>query len=490
MKKNLLLLSGMLAASGMVQAQSLQTGYVTNPESAELHTYINAWNDGKGNITIDSKTWEDEEFYTSRVKPRTRIERYGAGDVNNLTAENDKRIMWWVPIGDPSFWAIPNAQFDSEVFSCWSYIDHFGSFSNPYGWVDGAFADVAHKNGVAVSGVASVPQGSVPQNWTNCFNGLGSINSQDQTKVPKFLLYHGVDGLTYNSEWSTSTTVMANLNNTHAGIVKYFNEKGIPTVENLWYDGTTDGAGNKFDSFLSNQSGMFKDASMFSNYNWNSNSLDNVPSRANSARPGATRAPFYYYAGCNMQGGEPKNYTGAYSRLQRTGVSIGYWGAHTRNMFWEGRGAGGTSALARQQYYLDRCEKFFTNGVRNPAVHLSIIDRANHHPDEIWHGVSTFRNAASAINHTIANEAFYTFFNLGNGTFFNWKGQRLSDNEWYSLGIQDYMPTWRFWFAPTFMASTVTKGSQGLQADFIWDDAYVGGSCLKISGSASTEYLH
>ncbi|MDE6783194.1 MAG: secretion protein, partial [Paramuribaculum sp.] len=334
MKKNLLLLSGMLAASGMVQAQSLQTGYVTNPESAELHTYINAWNDGKGNITIDSKTWEDEEFYTSRVKPRTRIERYGAGDVNNLTAENDKRIMWWVPIGDPSFWAIPNAQFDSEVFSCWSYIDHFGSFSNPYGWVDGAFADVAHKNGVAVSGVASVPQGSVPQNWTNCFNGLGSINSQDQTKVPKFLLYHGVDGLTYNSEWSTSTTVMANLNNTHAGIVKYFNEKGIPTVENLWYDGTTDGAGNKFDSFLSNQSGMFKDASMFSNYNWNSNSLDNVPSRANSARPGATRAPFYYYAGCNMQGGEPKNYTGAYSRLQRTGVSIGYWGAHTRNMFW------------------------------------------------------------------------------------------------------------------------------------------------------------
>ncbi|MDE5800381.1 MAG: secretion protein, partial [Paramuribaculum sp.] len=159
-------------------------------------------------------------------------------------------------------------------------------------------------------------------------------------------------------------------------------------------------------------------------------------------------------------------------------------------MFWEGRGAGGTSSLARQQYYLNQCETFFTNGVRNPAVHLATINNKAHRPNENWQGISTYRNAASTINHTIAQEAFYSFFNLGNGTFFNWKGKRISDNEWYSLGIQDFMPTWRFWFAPKFMQATVAKGSQGLQADFTWEDAYVGGSCLKISGSADTEYLH
>ncbi|MDE5801020.1 MAG: hypothetical protein K2H74_08375, partial [Paramuribaculum sp.] len=99
MKKYLYLLICALSANGIAQAQQLQTGYVVNPSSLSLPTYINAWNGGSGSITIDSKVWEDEEFFTSRVKPRTRIVRYGAGDVNNFAADNDKRIMWWVPIG-------------------------------------------------------------------------------------------------------------------------------------------------------------------------------------------------------------------------------------------------------------------------------------------------------------------------------------------------------------------------------------------------------
>ncbi|MDE5800867.1 MAG: hypothetical protein K2H74_07600, partial [Paramuribaculum sp.] len=351
MRKNLLLLGGMLAVSGIAQAQYLQTGYVTNPESSELHTYINAWNDGKGSISINSKVWEDEEFFTSRVKPRTRIVRYGAGDVNNLTDVNDKRIMWWVPIGDPSFWAIPNALYDSEVFSCWSYIDHFGSFSNPYGWVDGAFADAAHKNGVAVTGEASVPNSGLPAGWATCFDGMKNITDADHDKVGKFLLYHGVDGLAYNSEFSGGGAAVPGLRRLHSDLMAYMADKN-PIFENIWYDGTTDGGGLSFDTFLSGKTEIFKHASMFSNYNWNSASLDNVAGRATEARPDDPRAAFYYYAGCNMQGGEPRGYTGAYTRIGSTNVSLGYWGAHSRNMFWEGRGAGGTSSLARQQYYL------------------------------------------------------------------------------------------------------------------------------------------
>lgn len=486
MKKSLLILSGLIAAGcGLANAQKLQTGYVTAPESSQLHTYINAWNGGSGTITIDGKVWEDEEFFTSRVKPRKRVTRY-TGDVYNIGADADKRVMWWVPIGDPGYWAIPNSTFDSEVFSCWSYIDHYGNFAGPYGWADGAFADVAHKNGVAVTGQASVPNSGIPDGWKTCLTAMGSVNA---TNAGKFLYYHGVDGLAYNSEWTSTSSLVSNLTNLHKNLMTYMADKN-PIFENIWYDGTNESGGCSFDSFLSGKTEIFKYASMFSNYNWNSTSLSNVPSRAESSRGTGKRASFYYYAGCNMQGGEPKSYSGAYNRISTTNVSLGYWGAHSRNMFWEGRGAGGVNDLARQQYYLNQCETFFSNYERNPAVRLSIIDNVAHRPIEGWPGISRFRNAATAIDHVISQESFYSFFNLGNGTFFNWKGERVSNNAWYSIGIQDYMPTWRFWVAPTFMGSNVTKGSQGLQCNFTWDDAYVGGSSLKISGSATTEYIH
>ena len=29
-----------------------------------------------------------------------------------------------------------------------------------------------------------------------------------------------------------------------------------------------------------------------------------------------------------------------------------------------------------------------------------------------------------------------------------------------------------------------------MDAEFVWDDAYVGGSCLRIFGSTNSEYLH
>lgn len=491
MKRLYVTLFGFCAVAGIASAQQLQSGYVTSPESTKLHTYISAWNGGQGQITINGSTWEDEEFFTSRVKPRQRVVRDN-GDIYNYSSAKDKRVLWWCPIGNPGTWAIPNAVFDGEVFSMWSYIDYYGNFSAPYGWSDGALADIAHKNGVAVSGQASVPNAAISGDWQTCLSSMGStFNTQQKAEdlVGKFLLYHGCDGLAYNSEFSGGSSIVPNLTTLHGRLNSWMASRN-PVFENIWYDGTNDSGSIGFDSFLSGKTGIFANSSIFSNYNYNSSSLDNVPARAAEARDNQERASFYFYAGNNMQGGEPHSYAGAYTRLANTAVSLGYWGAHESNMFWEGRGAGGTSDLARQQYYLNKCETFFSNGQRNPAVRLPIIDNKGHRPSENWTGISYFRNAATTINHNIANEAFYSFFNLGNGTFFNWKGERVSNNDWYSIGIQDYMPTWRFWIAPAFMQTTVTKGSQGLQADFTWEDAYVGGSCLKISGTATEEYIH
>lgn len=100
MKKSLLLLAGFAAASFMADAQQIAEGYVTWPASEQLHTYIKAWNGGKGAITIDGKTWEDEEFFVSRVKPRERFYNTSSQVRTNLTQYdrennpngNDKRV--------------------------------------------------------------------------------------------------------------------------------------------------------------------------------------------------------------------------------------------------------------------------------------------------------------------------------------------------------------------------------------------------------------
>lgn len=168
MSKKSIFFCGAALIAGTVSAQKLVDGYITMPESGSLHTYVSAWNGGNGKITMNGSTWEDEEFFISRVKPKARFYNNATQVRPELTqwsmsnqGGTDKRYVNWVPINDPAFNAIPNGIWDQEVFSMWSYVDHYGDWTAPYGWVPGAFADVAHKNGVAVSGVASVPFGSI-----------------------------------------------------------------------------------------------------------------------------------------------------------------------------------------------------------------------------------------------------------------------------------------------------------------------------------------
>ena len=478
-KKQILLFSAVLIASGAF-AQKLQEGYVTGPESSDLGTYIRQWNGGEGTIRINNAVWEDEEFYTSRVKPRRRFVNRLSQVRQEINDDNDKRYVNWVPVGYSGTNALPNGEFDQEVFSMWSYLDHYGDWTSPYGWVPGAMADAAHKNGVAVSGVASVPFGGISQTWLSCFTSLTSLDSQD---IGKFFYYHGVDGLGYNSEWSGYSP--SKLIALHDDLKSYMSSRN-PLWEVIWYGGTTDSGSCSFDIGIGSSTALFRSASIFLNYNWNRESYYN--SSVQYARS-MGKSPFFIYAGMNQQGGEPHSGEN-YSLLKDWQYSIGVWGAHSVNMFWGSRNAGGATAEAMQRCYLNTCEQWYTNGPRNPAVRLPVKTVRDHRPKADWAGISSMLSARSALAWDILDEPFITYFNLGNGKFFNWEGRRVSDNEWYSLGIQDYLPTWRWWLTPEFMQGSVEQGGWNLAADFTWDDAYFGGSCLQIVGTTEQEYLH
>ena len=485
MKRKLLLLSGIAVLSLSANAQELKESYMVWPNSEGLAGYVTEWTPG-------TPLFEDENFYISRVKPKERF-RNAATQVNEtLNESNDKKLVFWVPAGNATGGnpnVRPNGVFDGEVFSTWSYVNHYGNWTSPHGWIPGGFADAAHKNGVAVSGVASIPYGGISVGWSKALNDQATL---DKEKLAKFLHYHGVDGLGYNSEFSGgSKATLSVIREQHEFIHKYLTDKGNCVAENLWYDGTNDNANISFDTGIgSHNKETFGDGehirtSLFFNYNWwRANVLSTLPNFQNIA-PG--RDPFDIYAGFNMQGGDPSTWT----TLADYPMSIGLWGAHERNMLWAGRAKQGSSDVAKQTTYQSVLEMFFTNGNRNPIKAIDIYDAANHFPNEKWFGMSAYMSARSSLSWDLSEEPFITFFNLGNGRFFNWKGERQNNNEWYNIGVQDYLPTWRYWFASSFLGrKTADVPANGLDAQFTWDDAYVGGSCLRIFGTTADEYLH
>lgn len=487
MKRNLLLLSGIAMLSLSANAQELKEDYMTWPNSAGLADYVTKWTPG-------TPLFEDENFYISRVKPKNRFRNTATQINETLTESNDKKLVFWVPVGNAAGGspnARPNGVFDGEVFSAWSYVNHYGNWTSPHGWVPGGFADVAHKNGVGVSGVASIPNAGISATDGAWGQALHDQVALDNEKLAKFLHYHGVDGLGYNSEFYGMSDDLPALRAQHEFIHKYLVEQGNNLAENFWYDGTNDTGGVNFDGGLgSHNKETFGDGehirtSLFLNYNWWYTRVLSSLSNIENTAPG--RSSYDLYAGFNMQGGNPDRWT----TLANYPMSIGLWGAHERNMLWAGRAKQGSTDLAKQSFYQNVLEMFFTNGNRNPVKAIDIYNAGNHFPDEKWFGMSAYMSARSSLSWDLSEEPFVTFFNLGNGRFFNWKGERQNDNEWYNIGVQDYLPTWRYWFASTFLGKESTDvPANGLDAQFTWDDAYVGGSCLRIFGSTSDEYLH
>lgn len=211
------------------------------------------------------------------MRPKVRF-RNAATQVNpSFTEENDKKLIFWVPINSPEYNALPDGAFDREVFPMWSYITHYGNWSTTLVRMPGNFMDVAHKNGVPVSVVASVPWGNISAEWEAALKKMLEAGPE---KMADFLEYYGVDGLGYNSEFQGDSIMVQNLGRYHASLVKLLKESGrMPLHENIWYDGTNEKGKISFDRGLGTHNddlwgyGDSIKTSLFFNYNWNNTVL-------------------------------------------------------------------------------------------------------------------------------------------------------------------------------------------------------------------------
>ena len=447
---------------------------------------------------------EDDNFFIARVKPKCRF-RNKATQVDTLLNDtNDKRIAYWVPIGTKPFNALPDGAFDRDVFCLWPYITHFGNWTAPFVRMPGNFADVAHKNGVAVSVLAPIPAGRLDDDtWGKT---LSDIVDAGADKMADFLCYYGIDGLGYNSEYTTQSLIGPPVVSAYKDITKrigqfhedlykniYDNNRN-PIFENIWYDGTGSEGFLCFDGGLDIHNidnfgwGEAPRASLFFNYNWNDSTL--LAHTLNNCNF-VGRNPLDIYCGFNMQGREPRNLP-RWPMLDGKNLSIGLWGAHNESMLFESRGEQGASPDDKQNTYLKRQEMWFTGGTRNPAHRQPVSNSMRYQTDNTeFFGMSHFTTARSALEWDLTEEPFVTNFNLGNGKFFNWDGQRTSNNPWYNIGLQDHLPTWRWWTASSLLGrDNESAARQGLDAHFTWDDAWWGGSLLCIEGNCDEQYLH
>ena len=469
-------------------AQELKSNYIQwGFDSHQFPGKLQSWS--KSNPKIN----DDDNFFISRVKPKQRFRYTGTQVRTDLTETNDKKLLAWLPWNVPSKNALPDGVFDSEVFSMWPYVTHWGDWNCGLGRIPAALLDAAHKNGVPVSSVAGIPWGGLKGDWRTTLNNLSTANVQN---AADFMNYFGYDGLGYNSEFSDyfgSGRLVRALKDFHVNLNKAIKPYN-PIYENLWYDGTNERGNIDFDKGLNdNNKNLFgakgsEAANLFFNYNWND---DDLLQRSVNKAHDIERSPLDLYAGINMQGGEPR-YGSRWTLLKNYPISIGLWGAHSQNMFFESRGEKGSDPETQQRTYMLRTERWFSSGSRNPVNSLQINNSLNYNADNTdFAGMSAMMTARSSMSWDLTQEPLITYFNLGNGKFFNYGGVRKNDRPWANVGVQDYLPTWRWWFASKLLGRTAADvPATGLDAEFVWDDAYMGGSTVRVHGSTPKEYLH
>ena len=494
MTNRLLFITALLGVGALACAQTpTHEHYVLYPEGGANDNFASKYRSWQPGQPFDSNFSDDEEFFISRVKLKDRF-TYAQTQVDP-ELDPARRFLWWVPMGQSQWNAVPTYFYNSEVFNMWSYVDHWGNWTAPVLRAPAAYLDVCHKNGVSTSVVAAIAWGAAVGDYSPEPHGpnIKAMTDGGYEKLLRYLRYYGVDGVGYNSEFRTSAEIASAMQDLFAQAHLHADEYDVD-FSVAWYSLTSDGGvlggynglnSSNDDWFWNTRYGAPVANYFFPNYNWANSELQTSESTANGFREGAS---WDVYMGMDMQGRDYANWT----MLKDYDVSFGMWGAHNMNMLFESRGEAGSSGTTPQETYLKRSELFFTGGTQNPVNPPAISDHTYYSIGnaQAFHGISSFITARSVLQGDLAAEPFVTYFNLGNGMFFNVDGETTFDGEWYNVGIQDYLPTWRWWWTTDFMGrDEADVPESGLTATFTWDDAWFGGSCMRISGTTDGEYL-
>ena len=483
-----------LSMTAMAQSVPTHDMYVDNGIPADIVTALDKWEPGKpwnGNAN-----YVDENFWISRVPLKNR---FRPGDQANdaLNDENNKNFCWMAPTGEMTkkWGALPRYNFDGDNFNMWQYVDIHSNWTNGFWRVPGAFNDVAHKNGVKTGCTYFIDWGRQVTPTTAEGKPLWDLSAKQSNsygdtfkysrKLVQFLKYYGIDGICFNPEGYWEYMLNARFKEFLAECHKIADELNWPFHVD-WYAYVANGGqlsdngckldGENYTWFHNTRYNKPVTDVFFLNYNWTEAGLATSASKAKEYG----RSTFDVYAGFDMQGrGYGKHGNAGWTALMRQPVSIVVWGAHDRNQLYVSSTEGGQSDYAVQNEYQKKQEMLFSGGNRNVLNMPGLTDAnvtSSFSDLKDWHGYAT----AVIERSTLDELPFVTRFNLGNGRFFNKEGVTTWNHKWYNYGMQDLLPTWRWWVDN---GDGKTVPADAVNLDFCYDDAWFAGSCLKIHGA-------
>jgi len=484
----LLALAGLLAA-----APTTMSAQTTEPASASKVVYdFKGFDDVKllklfAKIVKDGRRYPTDaelrdaglaneiEFVRSHVRKRNILSR---ADRLNQTTYEKRDLFMNIPAGaGRGTGGYPSKEFASDNFSMWNYTNLFGAWNHGLFQAPGAWADAAHKNGTdLLSGVkffdtTGNPGGVGAEGWMPIITTQEPDGTYTYAKPMIYLLqYLGLDGINYN--WEASGYDDERVIGFHQALYKIADQENFKNFHIAIYTSESGLTGYTARALFG--SGGTKTADLMLNYS-GGDFTHQMPSSVSAAKAamGTTEG---LYAGVwimNMN----RRWT-SLNTAKECGVCL--WGEHAQSRFWSYNVGG--DAFEAMSNYQKLLERGFSGGMRNPANRPAVSNYNNNWeetggnlPLSSFAGLATWIPERTTIQ---GNLPFSTYFNMGAGSQYNYKGKRTA-GPWYNMANQDIVPTYR-WLV--YDAGTETV-SDKISPEFSYKDAYTGGSCLLLSGT-------
>jgi len=353
--------------------------------------------------------------------------------------------------------------FFVNSFSYWQYTDLmvYWAGSAGEGIIVPPSADVidaAHKNGVPILGNIFFPPtaygGKIE--WVNEMltqRADGSFPAAD--KLIEVANYYGFDGWFINQETAGGNGQTAEK---MKEFLVYLQEHKSKNMHIMWYDAMTKTGSVNWQNALTDQNKSFlQDAnqrvadSMFLNFWWSS--MQASTSKAKEIG----RSPYDLFAGIDVEANGTATsvpWQGIFPENGQPWTSLGIYRPD-----WAFKATSST-----EEFYAK--ENQFWVGKNGDPTNTS--NNGN------WKGMAHYFTDKTAVTAL----PFVTHFNTGSGKFFAENGKVVRNTAWDNRSLQDILPTWRW-----------IRESNGtpLNVDFDWNEAYDGGSSLKVSGILNKE---
>lgn len=331
--------------------------------------------------------------------------------------------------------------------------------------------DVAHMNGVRILGQVFFPPsafGGISQ-W-----GREVLETKDKdgrhTFARKFFEiadYLGFDGWFINEEIGYgSSSAWANF---IADFNRFATEGGKPEMEIQWYR-----AQGSYDSSIMNS---HVNTSMFLEYGSPSSCQSQM---TNLQGLGFTKEQafkkLYFGTECVKAGltgiggdlGRCYGNTGHHGSIDLFCPEEHIWKDHVKDLLDKPEASGERAHAAMVNVFKNE-EIFWVNRNGDPS---NVSNRSS------WAGMSGHILERSVLSY----KPFVTAFSAGLGKHRFVNGKKVNTRDWYHRGMQNIMPTWRWWIE--------NNSTDNLKIELDWDDAYNFGTSLKVSGKLTANQDH